>query len=99
MEIKVAQTLKVASLAVLLGLGVGCASSQLQKDVNDAKAMAEAAKQAADQALQTVESAKSAADQAQQTADQALQSAGEANACCQETNEKIDRMFKKSMEK
>ena len=93
METKLSRTLKVTTLAALIGLTAGCANnSELTKSV-------EAAKAAAESAQQTAEAAKSAADRAQQTADQALQSAGEANACCQQTNEKIDRMFKKSMEK
>jgi len=39
------------------------------------------------------------AEEAKATADQAMQKAEEANTCCNNTNEKIDRMFKKSMYK
>jgi len=39
------------------------------------------------------------AEDAKATADKALQRAEEANTCCNNTNEKIDRMFKKSMYK
>ena len=99
MENKLANTLKIVTLAAFVALSAGCASQQLTKDVADAKAMAEAANQAAESARSSADQALQKAEQAQRTADQALQSAGEANACCRETNEKIDRMFKKSMEK
>jgi len=99
MENKVANTFKIITLAAFVALSSGCASQQLTKDVADAKALAEAANRAAESARSAADQALQKAEQAQQTADQALQSAGEANACCQETNQKIDRMFKKSMEK
>ena len=44
-------------------------------------------------------SARSAADSAQSAANQALQAAQASQACCDATNEKIDRVFKKSVSK
>lgn len=99
MKNKVANTFKVLTLSSVLALSAGCASQQLTKDVAEAKALAEAANQAAESARSSADLALQKAEQAQNTADQAMQSASEANACCQRTNEKIDRMFKKSMEK
>lgn len=100
MENKLTTVLKVATIASIIGITTGCASSgEMKQMMEDTKAAAESARQSADTALRTAQDAKSSADRAQQTADQALQSAAEANNCCQQTNEKIDRMFKKSMEK
>lgn len=39
------------------------------------------------------------AEEAKANSDQALQQAQQANQCCTDTNEKIDRMFKRSMYK
>ena len=100
MENKLTTILKAATLVTVIGITAGCASSgEMKQMMEDTKAAAESAKQSASTALQTAQDAKSAADRAQQTADQALQSAAEANNCCQQTNEKIDRMFKKTMVK
>ncbi|MFQ5355566.1 MAG: alanine-zipper protein [Mariprofundaceae bacterium] len=43
--------------------------------------------------------AQQAANAASAKADRALQAAEEARACCQQNSEKIDRAFKKSMQK
>ncbi len=43
--------------------------------------------------------AQQAANEASAKADRALQAANEAKACCQQNSEKIDRAFKKSMQK
>lgn len=39
------------------------------------------------------------AEEARASSDRALQEAQQANQCCNDTNEKIDRMFKRSMYK
>jgi hypothetical protein len=39
------------------------------------------------------------AEEARSNSDRALQEAQQANQCCNDTNEKIDRMFKRSMYK
>ncbi|MEY3136937.1 MAG: hypothetical protein RL580_669, partial [Pseudomonadota bacterium] len=44
-------------------------------------------------------SAASAANGAQSTANQALAAAQASQSCCDATNEKIDRMFKRSISK
>ena len=45
------------------------------------------------------DAANAAAAQAQSTADAAMTAANESKACCNDVNEKIDRMFQKSMNK
>jgi len=96
-------SLKAGVAALLLITAAGCATT---KDVQEARAAADkaaqaaaAAQQAADSASKAASSAKSAADGAQSTANQALQASQSSQACCDATNEKIDRMFKKSVSK
>jgi murein lipoprotein len=100
---KIATTVKAGIAAVVLMSAVGCVS---QKSVDEARAVADraaqdaaAAKSAADAAATSANAAKSAAAAAQSTANQALQAAQAGQACCDATNEKIDRMFKKSVSK
>jgi len=75
---------KFSAIALSLALASGCATVK-KEDFEAVKA--------------TAEQAKAAAAQAQATADAAKASADQANTCCTTTNEKIDRMFKKSMNK
>jgi murein lipoprotein len=102
MKYSIVATLKVGA-AVLALVSAGCVS---QKAVDEARAVADravqdaaAAKSAADAAANAANAAKSAAAAAQSTANQALQAAQASQACCDATNEKIDRMFKKSVSK
>jgi murein lipoprotein len=53
----------------------------------------------ADQANATAQRAAQSADEAKAMASQAMQKADEAQSCCTQTNEKLGRMFKKSMYK
>ena len=103
MKNTIATTLKTGVVALFLITAAGCATT---KDVQDARAAADkaaqaaaAAQTAADTAAKEATSAKSAADGAQSTANQALQASQSSQACCDATNEKIDRMFKKSVSK
>ncbi len=79
----------VGIVAVVLGLSAGCASTA---QIDEIKAMAQEAKTMAADAQATATQAASDAAAAKAGADQA-------NACCRDTNEKLDRMFKKSMHK
>jgi murein lipoprotein len=81
--------LKLAPVVVVLALAAGCASTS---QLDDVKAMAQAAQKSADEA-------KKAAADAQNTANQALQTANEAKQESEKANAKIDRAFKKSMNK
>ena len=58
-----------------------------------------AAKSSADQASSAAQSASQAASAAQSTANQAVAAAHASQSCCDATNEKIDRMFKRSVSK
>jgi murein lipoprotein len=80
---------KTTVAAFAIALATGCASTS---DLEKVRATAEEAKAAAAQAQATADAAKSSADAAAAAANQA-------NTCCTDTNEKIDRMFKKSMYK
>jgi len=73
--------------------------SKLQTDVDAAKASADSAARAASAAQASASQAATAASGAQSTANQALSAAQAAQASCDATNEKIDRMFKKSVSK
>jgi murein lipoprotein len=75
---------KVSAIALSLALASGCATVK-KADLDAVSAKADAAQAAAAQAQATADAAKASADQA--------------NTCCTQTNEKIDRMFKKSMNK
>ncbi|HKJ09015.1 MAG TPA: Lpp/OprI family alanine-zipper lipoprotein [Gammaproteobacteria bacterium] len=95
MRNKGSKLLALAAMVAVLGLS-GCAStSELEK----VRAMAQQAQNTAQQAQQSADQAMNTAKQAQSTADAAAKSADKANQCCKHTNEKIDRMFKKSMYK
>lgn len=80
---------KIAAIALSVALMGGCATTD---QINAIKAQAE-------QAQTTAQAAKSTADQANQKADEALQQSAANKKAIDETNEKINRMFKKSMYK
>jgi hypothetical protein len=95
-----------AAVAVVVGLA-GCTDLKpLQAQVDDLKAQVakvqgdlSSAKSAADSANSAAASAGQAASGAQSTANQALAAAHASQSCCDATNEKIDRMFKRSVSK
>lgn len=74
------------------------ADQALQK-ANEASASASAAKSAAAQAGQKADEANASASAAKSTADQANSTAESAKAEVEKLAEKIDRMFKKTMQK
>ena len=73
--------LRASALALFVAMAAGCATTGL----DDVKATADRAAQAA--------------SSAQSTADQALAAATEAQACCEANKESMERMFQKSMSK
>lgn len=104
MNNRLQSAMKVGVLAASMVLAVGCAGMQEQIDANKAAAAtasqdASSAKAAAEAAQRAAEEAKRAVSGAQSTASQALSAANEAQRCCDATNEKLDRMFKKSQQK
>lgn len=105
------KTLSILGASVFfIGLLGGCATTEnvtkaqstadqaLQK-ANDADANAAAAKSAADQAAQKADEANTNAAAAKSTADQANSTAEAAKSEVDKLAEKIDRMFKKTMQK
>jgi uncharacterized protein YoxC len=100
--------LKVGVAAAILALGASACTDlkPLQAEVDSLKSQVtklqgdvDAAKTAADGASRSAASAAQAAQGAQNTANQALSAAQASQQCCDSTNEKIDRMFQKSMAK
>jgi murein lipoprotein len=105
---KTGMILKAAAAVLALGVMAGCqdAVKLLQPQIDDLKVQvnkvatdAAAAKDAANAAANAAAAAQQAANAVQSTANEAKQAATDSQACCTATNEKIDRMFKKSMSK
>jgi len=103
---KSATVMKVAAVAVVIGLA-GCTDLKpLQADIADLKSQVsklqadqQATKASADQAASAAQAASQAASGAQSTANQALAAAQAAQSAVDATNEKLDRMFKRSVSK
>jgi murein lipoprotein len=106
----IANTVRASAVALLVLTAVGCESTKAldevralaqkaDQDAAAAQATANAASTNASAANSAAVAAKNAADRAQSTANQALQSAQAAQAAVDATNEKMDRMFKKTVSK
>ena len=95
--------LGITVIAASIGLAAGCASTEEMKKIRamaeGAESTASQAQQTASEAMATADEAKTAAQQASDTANEALRVGEEANSCCGDTNQKIDRAFKRSMAK
>jgi murein lipoprotein len=104
---KCASVVKAAAAVVMVvGLAACTDLKPLQADIADLKSQlaktqsdVAAAKSSADSANSAAQSASQAASGAQSTANQALAAAHASQSCCDATNEKIDRMFKRSVSK
>ena len=104
---KCASVVKVAAAVVAVAGIVGCTDLKpIQAQIDDLKAQVAknasdtaGAKSSADAANSAAQSAGQAASGAQSTANQALAAAHASQSCCDATNEKIDRMFKRSVSK
>jgi murein lipoprotein len=96
--------LVVLSVAVLAAGLAGCTDLKpLQAKVDDlsnqvARLTSDLAS-ARQEASSATQAATQTANAAQSTANQALSAAQGAQGCCDATNEKIDRMFRKGLEK
>ena len=105
-NMKSTMLVKAAAVAVVVALA-GCTDLKpLQGQVDDLKSQVsklqsevQGANSAAAQASSKADAANTAAAGAQSTANQALAAAQASQSCCDATNEKIDRMFKKSVSK
>jgi hypothetical protein len=102
---KLQTALRVGALTACMAIASGCATiTQEQLDAVRATAEqaatdASAASSTASAAQRTANEARQMASGAQSTANQALSAANGSQACCDATNEKIDRMFQRSMSK
>ncbi len=105
--IKLKSVSKLAAIAISVGVLYGCASqAALDEAIAGAQATADAAAadaaaalSAANSAQSTASKAQRAADAAQKDADAAYNLATDANDCCEANTDRLDRMFKKSMQK
>ncbi len=105
-NMKSTMLVKAAAVAVVVALA-GCTDLKpLQAQVDDLKSQVsklqsevQGANSAAAQASSKADAANTAAAGAQSTANQALAAAQAAQAAVDATNEKIDRMFKRSISK
>lgn len=93
---RTSKRLMLTPILVLALAATGCATTQdkeqLRADVQAANDRAAAAQQTADNALAEARAAREAAERAEQAA-------RDAKAAADATNEKIDRMFKQTMNK
>jgi hypothetical protein len=100
---KMKSALQSSVLAIAMVVAAGCASTssvaELSARLDRVAADAKSASDAATSASSTAADAKTAASGAQSTANQALNAANQSQSCCDATNEKIDRMFKRSQAK
>ena len=103
MKSRIAKWTAATSVAAMVTLGAGCASTDdvnaLRADVENLRGATAAAQDTAAGAVSDAEAARAEAGQASRTANRALSAAREAQACCAANSEKIERMFKKSMMK
>ncbi len=105
--VKLKSVSKLAIVAVSVGALYGCANhtdieaaiAEAQATADAAAADASAALSAANSAQSTADSAASAASSAQRDADAAYNLATDASDCCEANTDRLDRMFKKSMQK
>ena len=99
--------LKVGAAALCLVFAAGCTDLKpMQAQIDDQKtqvskiaSMQDGMKAGADSAARSAQAAQTAAQQAQSKADAAASAAQASQQCCDATNEKMDRMFKKSVSK
>jgi len=98
MATKIQAALRAAALVGSLAIVTGCAAVK-QEQLDEVRAIAEAARDAATAAQRGVTTAQQAAQGAQSTADQALRAAQQAQACCDANTQRIDRMFQETQTK
>jgi membrane-bound lytic murein transglycosylase len=81
--------------AIAVSLLTGCASEQMQKEINEVRIIAQEAKATADKSMEKAEEASAAMAKAEA----AMSAAEAAQACCDDSRERLDRVFRKSMNK
>ncbi|MDH3688695.1 MAG: Lpp/OprI family alanine-zipper lipoprotein [Gammaproteobacteria bacterium] len=96
MKTKFNKTMKYGTTAVLVGLLMGCATT---KDLKEVRGIAEEALLTAEQAMQMAQEAKQDAANASGAAIDAEIKADQAIRAVQDLDEKVERMFKQTMQK
>lgn len=89
----------LVSSATTVMLLSGCASEQLQKDIDEVRIIAQEAKSTAQMSMEKAESASASISAAMSKAEAATTAAEAAQACCDDNRERVDRVFRKSMNK
>ncbi len=89
--------MKIAALAMALGLVGGCGVTQEQLD--EVRSTAETALSEARAAQSRANNAHSVASEAAHAASEAQKSTQTALECCNENSARLDRMFEKAMKK
>jgi hypothetical protein len=105
-SIRMGITMNKSILAIALTASIGLVGCASNSELAQVRAMAEKAQASADQALQAANAATQAANAVKGTSDQAMATAAQADKkadsalnTANQVNEKIDRMFKKTMMK
>lgn len=83
-----------AAIALVVGLGAGCATNGDLDEVREIATKAQTEARAARTAAESNQGAEAAA-----AAAEAQRTADAAQACCNETNDKLDRAWHKGMQK
>lgn len=100
---KISTALQGATLALAIAITTGCVSTskfdELSARVDGIEKTVASNKSGVDAATAAAAEAKQTASGAQSTANQALNAANQSQSCCDATNEKMDRMFKRSQAK
>lgn len=87
-----------ASVATVMLLS-GCASDGLQAEITELRNTTLEIRATADRASESSSMAMSKAEEALNKAEDAARAAAEAQSCCEDNRERVDRVFKKSMNK
>jgi hypothetical protein len=90
--------LPLASFAAVLLLS-GCATDQLQRDIAEVRQVAQDAKASSERAQMSADAAMAKADDASAKAEEASTAAQAAQVCCQENQERLNRAWRKGMNK
>ena len=98
MAMNLSGVLRATALVIGAAVATGCASVTTEQ-LEEVRAAAQTAQNAADAAQRAASQAQQAASGAQSTANQALQQAQAAQACCDATNQRVDRMFDELQQK
>lgn len=85
--------MKLAALVGGVVLAAGCAHPVSVEDLNEVRAIAQAAQSTGSNAERVANEARQLAQSAQTTANNALRQAQDAQACCDATGQRLDRMF------